>query len=397
MRRRRLPRFSELRALAHYGFPFSFGAATTPVARLRALGFSTRFADTGRTKRLLALAAMTMTWPIGALLDAERYARMLAGEDARAQFVPTLVDMYRLALAYNIPPIEYMYYRLHEPAHRADMHQYLYWPDGPALAALNRRRGADNRDVQDKHRFADICAQFALPHVETLAVFNRGVQVLPKGPFVPDRARFFVKHLRGSQGKDAALWTRVGDVYQNTGGETVPPACLADVLRQGDCIVQPVLNNHATLAPLTDGGLASLRIVTAIDRAGEVEFVCAMLGLPRGQRVTGGLACSLDQTGMIIGAFENLCSSVTLHPDTGAPLIGIKLPFWRESLELVKRAHAAAFPRFFSLGWDVALTDTGPVLLETNSGWGVLPHQVAEGPIGRTVLSRLLLEHLPCA
>jgi hypothetical protein len=390
-------RFSNFRALAHYGFPFSFGAATTPVARLRALGFSSRFADRGLALRLALRTAMAMAWPIGALIDAARYARMLADDDDDAPFGRTLLDMYRLALAHNIPPIEYLYYRLHEPAHRADIHQYLYWSDGPALAALNARRGADNRAVQDKHRFAEICAQSALPHVETLAVFDGGVQVLPKEPFVPDRPRLFVKHLRGTAGMDAATWIEDGNEYRNEQGRSAAARSLAEILRRQDCIVQPLLRNHPIIAPLTDGRLATLRIVTAIDGADEAQFVWALLGLPFGGRVTLSLSCGLDENGMIVRASADLRSSVTSHPDGGASLVGFRPPFWHESVELVKRAHTTAFPRFFSLGWDIALTDTGPVLLEANSGWGALAQQVVEGPLGRTVLSRLISEQLSCA
>jgi hypothetical protein len=66
------------------------------------------------------------------------------------------------------------------------------------------------------------------------------------------------------------------------------------------------------------------------------------------------------------------------------------LPFWHTSIELVRRAHKVAFARFAFLGWDIALTHDGPVLLETNSGWGALFHQVLDGPLGHTAFSRLV-------
>ena len=174
-------------AFAHYGFPFSLRTPTTPVARLRALGFRARSGHRNPLERWLHRVAMAMTWPIGAFFDALRDARALASEDSRVRVVATLFDMYTLALTRNIPPLEYKLYRLHEPAGRAEMHQYLYWTDLSSLAALNARRGADNRDVQDKHRFAAICARHGLPHVETLAVFDRGRQIAPIGSSRPIR------------------------------------------------------------------------------------------------------------------------------------------------------------------------------------------------------------------
>ena len=56
------------------------------------------------------------------------------------------------------------------------------------------------------------------------------------------------------------------------------------------------------------------------------------------------------------------------HPDTGLAVAGLRLPYWEEACALV----CAVAPRFIplrALGWDVALTPTGPVLVETNWGW----------------------------
>lgn len=385
-------------AVAHYGFPFSVKTATTPVARLRALGFRARSMSRNPLRRWLHSAAMMMTWPIGAFFDALRDARAIATVDSRVSVATTLFDMYVLALTRNIPPMDYKLYRFDEPAGRADMHLYLCWNDLPALAALNARRGAENRDVQDKHRFAEICASHGLPHVPTLAVFDRGAQIAPDRPFVPVQPRLFVKNLRGKASMGAERWTGEGDRYHNTQAVTVPAAKLAQRLRGSDCIVQPCLDNHSSLATLTNGALACLRIVTAIDRAGRAEFIWAMLMLPFGslKSSTTGIACRVSpNTGAITRAVDLWTErEIAKHPDTGDALIGFALPFWQESVALVTRTHMLAFGRFFSLGWDVGLTETGPVLLEANSGWGAVHHQMLEGPIGRTVFSRLVEEQL---
>lgn len=39
-------------------------------------------------------------------------------------------------------------------------------------------------------------------------------------------------------------------------------------------------------------------------------------------------------------------------------------------------------PAFASLGWDVALSDRGMLLLEANQGWGLVPPQLLCGPLG---------------
>jgi hypothetical protein len=393
-----LPRWlSRIYTVAHYGFPFSLFASNSPVGRLRVVGFRARSSNPGRLKTWLSDTVRTIAWPIVALLDSFRNAQRLAAENPGVAFIATLCDMYCLALARNIPPLEYRVYRFHEAAHRADIDEYLYWTDLPALGALNSMLGADSRDVQDKHRFANICARLKLPHVRTLAVFDGGEQLESEEPFRTDCPRFFVKNLRDRGSTAAERWTRHIGLYHNTQGATVPAERLAEVLRQSDCIVQPCLQNHATLEPLTNGALACLRIVTGIDSSGRTEFIFAMLGLPFGayNSSMGGILCRLaPETGTITHAGHFSNPDIADHPDSGATLVGFTLPYWRESTDLVRQAHKIAFQRFAFLGWDVAITDDGPVLLETNSGWGALHYQMIGGPIGRTAFSRILAGHL---
>jgi hypothetical protein len=84
---------------------------------------------------------------------------------------------------------------------------------------------------------------------------------------------------------------------------------------------------------------------------------------------------------------------VERHPDTGAVIRGLEVPFWQEAVALACKAHSQAFTRFAFLGWDLALTADGPVILETNSGWGALFHQMLDGPLGNTAFSDLVREH----
>jgi hypothetical protein len=50
------------------------------------------------------------------------------------------------------------------------------------------------------------------------------------------------------------------------------------------------------------------------------------------------------------------------------------LPDWEQTLTLSQTAHAL-FPGYVFLGWDIALTTQGPLLLEGNSGWDVMTVQ----------------------
>lgn len=388
---RRLRKASaRLLAYAQYGFPFIPGRASTPVERLRKLTGPGYLPARRRLLRPLVFMAMLLGWPAGALHTAIR----LEASDARPGRLRRILDAWWLALTRNVPPFEYRAYGLDRREVRARISHYLFWTDLPALATLNARRGADTRDVQDKARFSSLCEAHGLPAIPTLAAFLEGRQITPAMPFLPEEPELWVKALAGSGGQGAAYWRREEGFYRDGAGARVAVADFAERLAKQDCIVQPRLANHAAVAEITNGALASLRIVTGI-REDRAAVIAALLYLPSGNSLTSiaGIACAIDPASGVLTRALDLrggAREIEAHPDTGNAIVGRALPFWRESLDLATDAHERAFGRFVFLGWDVALTGQGPLLLEANAGWGALHLQQLNGPLGLTEFSRIV-------
>lgn len=62
------------------------------------------------------------------------------------------------------------------------------------------------------------------------------------------------------------------------------------------------------------------------------------------------------------------------HADTGASFENIQMPYWQATLELVRQA-ALKFPEIPYIAWDVAITATGPQIVEGNFLSGNIPGQ----------------------
>jgi hypothetical protein len=84
---------------------------------------------------------------------------------------------------------------------------------------------------------------------------------------------------------------------------------------------------------------------------------------------SGNLAAALD---IHTGEVTRVVSGIGLdqivnvpHPRTGAQLVGFRLPYWNEIKSLVCEAHLA-FPGFICPGWDIAVCEDGPRILEVN-------------------------------
>ena len=63
-------------------------------------------------------------------------------------------------------------------------------------------------------------------------------------------------------------------------------------------------------------------------------------------------------------------------------ITGLKLQGWKASVDLALDAHEK-ITDLPTVGWDVAQTDEGPILIEANICWGGNVHQIpASWPLG---------------
>ena len=154
--------------------------------------------------------------------------------------------------------------------------------------------------------------------------------------------------------------------------------------------LQPVLRNHSDIRELTGTeALQTVRIVTCIDESGDVQIYLALFKIIVGTNLhdnynyglSGNLTANIDPaTGALnkaTGASPDKIgfSIVPNHPTTGRPISGFQLPHWRETRELVRQAAQLFWP-LRTIGWDVAITQDGPVLMEGNSMWDEFNHLV---------------------
>ena len=109
----------------------------------------------------------------------------------------------------------------------------------------------------------------------------------------------------------------------------------------------------------------------------------AMLRLPthesggRANLHQGGIGTGIDlETGITHHAVMHN-RAVTTHPDTGRPVVGMRVPAWNEILVLARRVAGAVGLGY--IGVDVVVDERqGPLLLEANARPG-LAIQIANG------------------
>lgn len=136
-------------------------------------------------------------------------------------------------------------------------------------------------------------------------------------------------------------------------------------------IIQAKIDKHSIFNDYSYGGIPDIRVIVF-----EGFPVMSMVRLPtkssdgRANLHQGAIGAGLN---MRDGSTNNAVirnQVVDIHPDTGHKLSGLKLPFWKEILELSAQCYDMVELGY--LGADIVLTpDRGPIILELNARPGL--------------------------
>lgn len=160
---------------------------------------------------------------------------------------------------------------------------------------------------------------------------------------------------------------------------------LYEHLKSGDFILEECVVQHEKLMELHPCSVNTCRVIT-LTQNGTTAVVAAYLRIGNGKYVdnfnSGGMVVPIeeDRGEIIYPALDKTEKLYTVHPLTGTPIRGFKIPMWDEVTELVKKAGKIV-PQVGLVGWDVCVTDNGPLLIEGNDFPG---HDIYQLPPHRT-------------
>lgn len=252
--------------------------------------------------------------------------------------------------------------------------------------------------VDDKLRMRDVCVSIGVPTPEIYSVFAYHSMLRRLAEILGPRDDFVIKPNRGSAGRGVLVIVgRDGPDYIRHNGERMRldqiRQHLSDVLsgmyslggRPDQAIVQQRVKLHADFEPIAYKGIPDIRVILYRN-----EPAMAMLRLPtsesngRANLHQGGIGAGVDLTsGMTHHAVQHN-RFVLSHPDTSVPVIGKRVPFWPEVLDMSRRVAEAVGLGY--IGVDIIVDkDQGPMLLEANARPG-LAIQIANA---RGLLPRL--------
>ncbi len=146
------------------------------------------------------------------------------------------------------------------------------------------------------------------------------------------------------------------------------------LVKNNQLLIEEYISQHSKLNELYADSVNSLRMFTFIEN-GNSHFLQAVLKLGNGSIVDnfngGGMYTILSDDGIVVNpAIDKNDNIFTIHPITNQSIIGFKVPMFEEAVNLVKEA-AKMVPEVGYIGWDVAITNDGPIIIEGNCYPGV--------------------------
>ena len=152
-------------------------------------------------------------------------------------------------------------------------------------------------------------------------------------------------------------------------------ALYRELMEKRQFLVEAFIEQHEGMATLCPTSVNSLRMITFFDGT-DVHIMEAVLRMGNGADVDnygrGGMYTVLDEkTGIApYGAFDKYANTFTEHPQTGTPIVGFQVPLYDEVLATLDTV-GRVIPEIPYVGWDVAISPTGPAIIEGNYNTGV--------------------------
>ncbi len=251
----------------------------------------------------------------------------------------------------------------------------------------------------DKIAFHNLCADHNLPHPQILATaFRKRLDIYE----LPSEQEFILKPAGGNGGRK--FTKAIFNPQQQNARAHFEDKIRALTKGSRECwIAQPRLRNHSALLPLAQSALITARVTTMLNEQGVPEIVTSVLRFPSTSETfvdnikSGGAMALIDLASGRLGqaCFGRSVGELTHHPVSGIEIARITIPNWPEVKALVLEAHRKAFGGYSIIGWDVAPTNDGAILLEGDGRPGIIIAQRGHGKgIGEMRIGELIAYHI---
>ena len=275
-----------------------------------------------------------------------------------------LIDVLISVFIYNISVLEYFQFRFFEK----NKEERNTWAGTGYMFEYQLKMNPKNqRDIlDDKTKFYRNYGNFFVHNVADITDLKKHSETVQKLLNNPSGKLVF-KVADGKCGVDVAI-KKTSEFNLDS---------IVDYMEKNHFdLVEEFIIQHPKLNELSPTAVNTVRIFTQLNAKNEVEILGCRQRISVNSSVdnmaAGNMAAPIDETTGIVSG-PAVYSDITkpeesTHPITKAPIVGFQVPFWKETLEMVKEA-ALLHPQNRSIGWDIVITEKGPGFIEGNHDW----------------------------
>lgn len=289
-------------------------------------------------------------------------------------------DAIQSSLKYNISILDYFYFRFYE----LDAKQReTYAGTGFMYEYQLKMNPKGVRDVlENKILFLQKFRDFIIRKAASVSVLKANPELLAE-IFENRSGRVVAKGSMGQVGAEVKILKAK---------DFTPESLLAYMDKNKFDLLEEYVLQHPDIMALSPSGLNTVRVFTQIEDR-KLHYLGARLRITINSEVdnmaAGNPAAPIDiATGKVSGpaVFSDITRQpITVHPVTGVAIVGFQVPFWEQIKTMMEKAVFVA-PENRSVGWDIAITENGPELIEGNHNWCKLLWQL---PVGKGMKSEL--------
>ncbi|WP_288527469.1 sugar-transfer associated ATP-grasp domain-containing protein [uncultured Eubacterium sp.] len=173
-----------------------------------------------------------------------------------------------------------------------------------------------------------------------------------------------------------------------------------NVIQKAPCVLEELIVQSDEMSKFNPSSVNTVRFVMFTNADGVVSDIYAMLRTGIGDTIVdnasmGGIACAVDtETGKVISnGYTKLGEAFIEHPISHVKYYGYQIPKWQELKHICYKA-SKQIPEYKYIGWDMALTEHGWIVVEANSCPSINTIQMCLGHGLRDVLEQTVYKLL---
>jgi len=253
--------------------------------------------------------------------------------------------------------------------------------------------------LEDKYVFDRIMSSFGFPLAEMLATisnnevfFMKSLKKIPLEELATHEIDAFCKMFT-KWGGSAVHKLTIASGHIEINNQQSNMDKLASMTRNSFYVLQQGVSQHHEMNRLNDTSVNTIRVISLHNgQRAEISGCFIRMG-KKGSLVDninmGGIACGIGEGGRLYKhAIDSNHDSIYIdrHPTSHTLFSDIVIPYYEDAKKLALKMHEC-FHCFFSIAWDIAITETGPVVIEGNPLAGIQMEQAIYPGVGQKFLA----------